>query len=169
MTHNLQQHNIINNTGYSLLCCNDCFKLYKVYSNGPKDEVRWNAGGGVPLNGVPLNGVPLNGVPLNGVPLNGVPLNGVPLNQIQQSKNTIVCNNCDKYDFFINDDIVIHYINEYPEIWFFYNKDYNKFKFLLYKSQYCYNNKGGGVICVFTQLCDSVNNFVLTFPIKNFI
>ena len=130
MTLNLQQNNIkftkVNNTGYSLLCCNDCFKLYKVYSNGP-------------------------------------------FNQIQQSKNTIVCNNCDKYDFFINDDIVIHYINEYPEIWFLYNKDYNKFKFLLYKSQYCYTNKGGGVICVFTQLGDSFNNLVLTFPIKNFI
>ena len=109
----------------SVLRCNDCFQLYKVY-----------------------------------------------LDQLQLStehdENTMVCKNCNKYDFFINDDIVIDYINEYPEIWFFYNKDYNKFKFLLYKSQFYYNKKGGGVICVLAQY-DTSNNFLLTFPIKNFI
>ena len=84
---------------------------------------------------------------------------------ILKDNNTMVCDECNKYDFVINDDIIIKYINEYPTIWFFYNKDYNKFKLLLYKSYFLYIQTGNeGAMCL-----SFYNNFLITFPIKNII
>ena len=74
--------------------------------------------------------------------------------------NTILCNNCNKFDFVINDDIVISFINDYPEIWFYYNQDYQKIKLLIYNIHF-YSLKGEGLIQIYEKYCVPIKNMIV--------